>query len=199
VQLFGDDDDLTGPEVKNLYRRDRLWLVGLLAVMAAVLVSGWLLWHFSVERLGFLAAGVAALGTAGHMWRTGASWLSYEEGPAPSFIAIPALMAFGIFMTLAATPTAIGSALIPVAAGGEVVSQFGQAAWGVLGTMLLVGVLIAGLFSRDGRGASGCLLVVVAVVAFANFAMIRFTGSAGRGMWNSYLQPFRDMWHLVGR
>jgi hypothetical protein len=209
-----DDDSaelvLTGPEAKAAWRRVRPWFWGFFALTAAALVSGWLLWHRSREQLTFLGGGVSALVLAGFIWRTGAFAFSYEgsgedvtfrarRSPVPPGCVTPVLAAAGIFMILAATTTGIGSALAPVAAGGIVMWNFGQATWGLLLTIIWVGVGVAALFSHDGddRAGGGCLLALFTVALLGNFLIARFTGW-GRQEWNSYIQPFRDMWHLVG-
>jgi hypothetical protein len=207
-----DDDSaelvLTGPEAKAVARRYEPWFWGSLALIAATLVSGWLLWHRSLDQLTFLGVGVSALVLAGLIWRTGTFAFSYEESsedatfrsrrsPVPRGIAVPVLAAAGIFMILAATTTGIGSALAPVAADGIIVWSFGQATWGLLLTIIWVGFGIAALFSRDDRAVGKSLLALYAVALPVNYALIRFTGW-GRQEWNSFLQPFRDMWRLVG-
>jgi hypothetical protein len=209
-----DDDSaelvLTGPEAKTAWRRERPWFWGSFALIAAALPSGWLLWHRSLKQLTFLEIGVAALVVAGDIWRTGTIGFSYltsgedatfrsRRSPVPRGIAVPALAAAGIFMILAATTTGIGSALAPIATGGIVVWDFGKAAWPLLLTIIIVGFAITALFSRDGddRADGGCLLALITVVLLGNFLLARFTGW-GHQEWNSYVQPFRDMWHLVG-
>ena len=207
-----DDDSaelvLTGPEAKAAARRYLPWLWGAFALIAAALVSGWLLWHRSPKQLTFLGIGVSALVLAGQIWRTGTIAFSYEEfgedvtfrsrrSPVPRGIAVPMLAAAGIFMILAATTTGIGSALAPVVAGGIVVSNFGQATWGLLLTIFWVGCGIAALFSRDDRAVGVFLIAFYAVTLAVNYVLIRFTGW-GHQEWNSFLQPFRDMWRLVG-
>jgi hypothetical protein len=178
------------------------------AFTAAALVSGWLLWHRSLEQLTFLSLGVTALVLAGLIWRTGTLAFSYEESgedvtfrsrpsPVPRGIAVPVLAVAGIFMILAATTTGIGSALAPVATGGIVVWTFGQATWGLLLTIIWVGFAIAALFSRESRTTGWILIALYAVALSGSYVLIRFTGW-DRQEWNSFLQPFRDMWHLVG-
>jgi hypothetical protein len=206
-----DDDSaelvLTGPEAKAAGRRYLPWACAGFALIAAALISGWLLWHRSQEQLTFLGIGVAALWIAALIWRAGIFAFSYEGGedatfrsrrsPVPRGIAVPTLTAAGIFMILAATTTGIGSALAPVAGGGIVVWHFGQATWGLLLAIIWVGIGVAALFSRDGRVAGVFILAVYAVGWSVFYVLVRFTGW-GRQEWNSYLQPFRDIWHLVG-
>jgi hypothetical protein len=100
-------------------------------------------------------------------------------------------------MILAATTTGIGSALAPVAGGGVIVWNFGKATWGIFLTIIWVGIAIAALFSRDGRAAGGFLLALYAILWSVFYVLVRFTGW-GRQEWNSFLQPFRDMWRLLG-
>jgi hypothetical protein len=63
--------------------------------------------------------------------------------------------------------------------------------------IIWVGIGVAALFSRDGRVAGVFILAVYAVGWSVFYVLVRFTGW-GRQEWNSYLQPFRDIWHLVG-
>jgi hypothetical protein len=111
-------------------------------------------------------------------------------------IAIPVLAAAGIFMILAATSTGIGSALAPVAAGGFVVWDFGTATWGLLIPIIIwIGVGLYVLFSRDNRAAGGCVFAVLTAVLAFNSAIL----ATDPQMWNFFvLQPFHDMWRLVG-
>jgi hypothetical protein len=200
---------LTGAKAKTAARQYLPWFLVSFTLITATLISGWLLWHRSPQQLTFLGIGVAALIVAGLIWHTGIFSLSYEKSsddatftssrsPVPPGIAVPVLAASGIFMILAATSTGIGSALTPVAAGGIVVWQFGQAAWGLLVTIIIVGFAIAALFSRDDRAIGGCVLAFFALALLVSYVLVRFTGTLGRQEWDSFVQPFRDIWRLVG-
>jgi hypothetical protein len=199
---------LTGPEAKAAARLYMPWFWSGLALAAVTLISGWLLWHRSAEQLSFLGIGYSALYLAALVWCTrtiGFSyWTSNTEvnfrrfpSPVPRGIATPVLAAAGLCFILAATPTGIGSAFSPAAAASIVVWQFGQATWEALLTIAFLGIVIAALFSREVRAGAGCLLAILAVFLVVGYVVARYTGMLHQD-WNTFLKPFRDMWHLLG-
>jgi hypothetical protein len=200
---------LTGAEAEAAWRPYRTWFLAGFALAAATILGGWLLWHRSTMQLTFLSIGVFALFAAAQIWHFGVIGFQYSKSgtdvtftrhfsPVPREIATPVLAVAGLCLILAAAFTTISADLSPVVTAGTVVLDFGEATWNILLTIFLLGAAIAGLFSREDREGSGCFLVLMITVAVVNYLLIRFTGW-GRHEWDSFVQPFSDMWHLLGR
>jgi hypothetical protein len=200
---------LTGAEATAAWRPYRTWFLVWFALAAATILGGWLLWHRSAMQLTFLGIGVFALFVAAQIWHFGVIGFEYSKSgadvtftrrfsPVRREIATPVLAVAGICLILAAAFTTISAGLSPVVTAGTVVLDFGQATWSILLTIFFLGAAIAGLFSREDREGSGCLLALMIAVALVNYLLIRFTGW-GRQEWDSFVQPFSDMWHLLGR
>ncbi|MFY9848882.1 MAG: hypothetical protein WAK83_15025 [Trebonia sp.] len=198
---------LRGQEARLAWRRYIPWFWAGLVVVGVPLLAGWILWHLSTTQLTFLAIGFAALFMAALIWHFGTIGFAYENvggettftrrlSPFPRQIATPALAAAGIFFILAGSRTKIGSALSPAAWDGYTVWQFGQVAGELAFTMVFLGIVIAGLFSRKDRKSSGCLLALLAGSLVAVYVMARITGNLHQE-WNLVVGPFRDMWHVL--
>src|SRR5689334_20670082 len=79
--------ELSGDAARAQWRRVRFDFWATLAVSGVGLLLSWLVWHRTLDQLGWIALGLGALGIAVLLWRHNLMGYSYttESGSEPTF------------------------------------------------------------------------------------------------------------------
>jgi hypothetical protein len=177
-----DDFEVTGAEAEARWRQVRGPFYVASAILVAVFLVSWLLWHRTWVQLGWICLGVGAFVMAAFIWRHNLVAFSYvvssgagerktsfvgKPPPVPRELAAPVLVLAGIVLFVAGTGTGIGRWLSSTLEAGKTVYDAGSGLAGLVLTPIaaIVVLVIVGFgFGLLGSGTITFSKVVVAVV-----------------------------------
>jgi hypothetical protein len=211
------DDDAErdpGSPAEPVRALSRLASASIAGVVVAIAVGAAL--HESVDELSFLVVGVQCLALACIIWRypTIASQVDESVGsPAVSVrrafaammtwrwsrpVLTPILLAGGVMLLVAGTPTGIGHALHWPAHAAVATWNYVYASWQLLvciwSWLVVLGALVVGAVRREHRVA--CLVGLVALplfAALANYVFYSYYRELFLSEWTEVLAPLRSL------